>query len=132
MSHPNEQLLRQAYADFARGDLDAYLAVCTPDVTFRVPGNNAFAGTYTRDQFVTPFISNVIAATGGTFRETVLDVLANDTTGVVLLRHEFDRSGRHHAYDTVHVYTIEHGKLASFQEYPDDLYAFDAAWGEDR
>lgn len=62
------------------------------------------------------------------FQETVLDVVANDTRGVVLARHQFERNGRTTSYDTAHVYRIEGGRLASFKEYPEDLYAFDAAW----
>ena len=37
MTHPHEDLLRRAYAAFARGDLDAYLSVCAASITFRVP-----------------------------------------------------------------------------------------------
>lgn len=33
------------------------------------------------------------------------------------------------AYNTAHIYRIERGRLASFEEYPEDLYAFDEAWG---
>jgi ketosteroid isomerase-like protein len=129
MRHPNEQTLRDAYADFARGDLAAYLARCTDDIVFRVPGRNPLAGTYTKEQFITPWITGVMAACGGTFRETVLDVFANDTRGVVLAHHAFERGGRTYEYDTAHLYRIENGKLAAFEEYPDDLYRFDEAWG---
>jgi ketosteroid isomerase-like protein len=128
MPHPNEQMLREAYADFARGDLAAYLAKCTDDILFRVPGRSPFAGTYTKNEFVTPWITGVLAVTGGTFRETVLDVFANDTRGVVLAHHAFERDGRSFAYHTAHLYRIDGGKLAAFEEYPDDLYAFDEAW----
>ena len=129
MPHPNETLLRTAYADFARGDLNAFLAVCTDSITFRVPGRSDIAGTYARGQFGPGLIAKVMELTGGTFRETVVDVVANDGRGVVLARHAFERGGRTHAYNTAHIYRIENGRLASFEEYPDDLYAFDAAWG---
>lgn len=128
MSHPNEDMLRQAYAEFARGNLDGYLQHCTDDIKFHVPGHGPVAGTYVRAQFVTPFIGQVIELTNGTFRETVLDVVANDHRGVVLAEHEFDRGNRHHKYRTAHVYSIRAGKLAEFREYPEDLYAFDKAW----
>jgi ketosteroid isomerase-like protein len=121
-------MLRDAYAAFSRGDLASYLANCTPDITFRVPGRGVASGSFRRDEFIAPMISNVIEATAGTFREDVLDVVANDTRGVVLARHSFTRNGRTHAYNTAHVYRIVNGKLASFEEYPEDLYAFDEAW----
>ena len=128
MVHPHEEMLRQAYVDFARGDLAAYLSVCTDAITFRVPGRSVVSGTYQRDQFASGLIARVMQATGGTFRETVLDVIAHDTRGVVLAHHEFERNGSTHAYNTAHLYRIENGRLASFEEYPEDLYAFDAAW----
>ena len=128
MAHPNEELLRRAYADFSRGDLNAYLAVCTPGITFWVPGRGVVAGTYSRDQFASDLIPAVMAETAGSFRETVLDVVANDNRGVVLARHEFERRGRTHAYNTAHIYRIEDGRLAAFEEYPEDLYVFDDAW----
>jgi uncharacterized protein len=128
MAHPHENLLRRAYADFARGDLAAYLGVCADSITFRVPGRSVVAGIYAREQFASGLIAKVMDATGGTFRETVLDVVANDTRGVVLARHEFERNGRTYRYNTAHIYRIENGRLASFEEYPEDLYAFDAVW----
>lgn len=128
MAHPHEEMLRRAYADFARGDLAAYLNSCTDAIVFRVPGRSIVAGTYDKRQFGADLIAKVIDATGGTFRETVLDVVANDTRGVVLARHEFERNGRTRSYNTAHIYRIENGRLAAFEEYPEDLYAFDAAW----
>ena len=73
-------------------------------------------------------IAKVMEATGGTFREAVLDVIANDTRGVVLARHEFERHVRTRGYNTAHIYRFEGGRLASFEEYPEGLYAFDEAW----
>ncbi|HYY95325.1 MAG TPA: nuclear transport factor 2 family protein [Pyrinomonadaceae bacterium] len=128
MSHPNEQALRSAYEAFVRGDLDGYLGFCAEEITFHVPGRGQVAGDYTRAEFKHPFISKVFELTGGTFRETITDVVANDRRGVVLARHEFERGGRAYAYDTAHVYKIRDGKLAEFVEYPADLYAFDEAW----
>ena len=129
MAHPNEQMLRDAYAAFSRGDLDAYLKNCTHDIVFHVPGRSRMAGSYSRAQFVSPMISTVIELSRGTFRETVLDVVANDHRGVVVLLHEFDRGQGPVSYRTAHIYVIRDGKLAEFKEYPEDLYEFDAAWG---
>ena len=128
MPHPNEAVLRNAYAAFARGDLQGYLEACTPDITFRVPGRGMVAGTYSRSQFLDPFIKTVVEGTAGTFRETVSDIIANDTRGVVLTEHEFQRQGQTYRYKTAHIYRIEGGKLARFEEYPEDLYLFDEAW----
>jgi ketosteroid isomerase-like protein len=128
MSHPNEDLLRKAYAAFGRGDLDEYLRYCNEDIVFHVPGRSPVAGTYTRAQFREPFIGRLMELCKGTFRERVLDVVANDRRGLVLAEHEFERKGKEHVHRTAHIYRIEGGKLAEFREYPEDLYALDAAW----
>jgi len=94
MGHPNEDRLRSLYAIFAKGDLPEFLAGCTDDVTFTVPGNTPGSGTFTKEQF-TDWIVGVIGQTGGTFQEHVVDVFANDDHGVLLLHHEFDRDGKH-------------------------------------
>ena len=91
-----------------------------------MPGRSIVAGTHTREHFASTVLPNIMAFTQGTFRETVLDVVANDRRGVVLARHEFERMGRGRSYDTAHVHRIEAGCLAAFKGYPEDLYAFDA------
>jgi ketosteroid isomerase-like protein len=127
MPHPNEDLLRHAYAAFSRGDLEGYLRYCSDEIVFHVPGRNPVSGTYTRAQFL-PFIGRVMELSNGTFHEAVLDVAANDHRGLVLTEHEFERKAKKHVYRTAHIYRIEDGKLAEFREYPEDLYVFDAAW----
>jgi ketosteroid isomerase-like protein len=128
MAHPNEELLHAAYTAFANADLEGYLSYCTNNITFCVPGKGKAAGTYRRDEFFSPFISNVMELTNGTFRETVNTVVANDHCGVVLATHAFERNGKTFNYNTAHIYRIKDGKLDSFEEYPADLYYFDEAW----
>ena len=40
MSHPNEALLREAYAIFGRGDLEGYWKFCSEQFAFNVPGRS--------------------------------------------------------------------------------------------
>jgi ketosteroid isomerase-like protein len=123
-----EQMLRTAYATFATGDLEGYLELCTPDVTFVIPGRNPLARTYDRETFKTGLIADVMRLSAGSFRETVLDVFTSARGGAVHAHHEFVRDGQSHAYRTLHLYEFRDGKLASFREVPEDLHAFDAAW----
>jgi uncharacterized protein len=129
MSHSNVDLLRQAYADFARGDLDAFWSACASDFTFHVPGHNAMAGTYAGHDAFYGMIGKVMQLTGGAFEETVEDVVANDRTGVVLVRHRFPRGGQPREYQSAHVYTIRDARLKECWEQPRDGVVFDAAWG---
>ena len=128
MSHPTEDRLRRLYAIFAEGDLAGFLAGCTDDVTFTVPGDTAGSGVFTKDSFV-EWITGVIGMTGGTFREDVLDVLANDEHGVLLLHHAFDRDGRHRAFETAHVCQLRDGLISAWEERPGSLREFEEAWG---
>src|SRR5205823_5782963 len=101
MAHPNEDRLRALYGVFAQGDLPGFLAGCTDDVTFTVPGNTPGSGTFTKATFV-DWITGVLGQTAGTFREDVLDVFANDDHGILLLHHAFDRDGAQRSYETAH------------------------------
>jgi ketosteroid isomerase-like protein len=129
MAHPNETVLRDAYAAFARGDLDGYLRPCAPDFCFRVPGNSRLCGTCVGKDGLSDLAGRAMAITDGTFQEDVEDVLANDSHGVVLARHRFTRDGRQYDYRTAHVYEIVDGKLARCVEQPRDPAAFEEAWG---
>ncbi|HKO58728.1 MAG TPA: nuclear transport factor 2 family protein [Thermoanaerobaculia bacterium] len=128
MPNDHDELLRRAYATFTSGDVDGYLALCTPDITFTVPGSNRVAGIYSRQEFRERLIPNVMGLTNGTFREVVLDVFTSDRGGVVRAEHTFDRNGRAYDFRTLHIYDIRDGKLASFQEVAEDARIFDEAW----
>jgi ketosteroid isomerase-like protein len=129
MAHPIETIIREAYAAFARGDLDGYLGACSEDWNFNIAGQGAIAGTYRGKLGLYELAQKAMATTSSTFQEDVDDVLANDQHGIVLARHRFTRGGQQHEYHTVHVYEIRDGKLAACWEHPRDQAAFDAAWG---
>ena len=128
MAHPNEDRLRKLYAIFAQGDLDGFLAGCTDDVTFAVPGRTPGSGRFTRATFV-EWITGVIGQTAGTFQEHVLDVFANDEHGILLLHHEFDRDGKHREYHTAHVCQFVDGRISAWEERPGSMREFEEAWG---
>jgi ketosteroid isomerase-like protein len=129
MSHSLEQLIREAYAAFARGDVDGYLRSCTGDFTFNVPGQGGLSGTWQGQQGVHELARKAMDLTAGTFQEEVEDVLANDQHAVVLARHRFTRNGSPRDYRTAHVYDIRDGQLARCFEQPRDSKEFHAAWG---
>jgi uncharacterized protein len=132
MAHPLEAIIREAYAAFGRGDLDGYLRPCTESFIFNVPGQGAIAGTYRGKTGLYELARKAMEATGGSFREEVEDVLANDQHAVVLARHSFTREGEWRDYRTAHVYQVRDSRLAECWEYPRDQAAFDDAWGPPR
>lgn len=128
MSHPNEERLRDLYATFAKGDLEGFLAGCTDDVTFHVPGDTPASGTFTKADFAV-WIGGVMSTAEGTFQEHVLDVFANDEHGVLQLRHELDRAGSHRVYLTSHAVELDNGRISRWEERPGSLAEFEQAWG---
>src|SRR4051794_4499033 len=104
MAHPLEAIIREAYAAFGRGDVDGYLQPCTDDFVFSVPGRGGISGDYPGKDGLYSLAGKAMSITGGTFREDVEDVLANDRHAVVLARHRFTREGQPKDYLTAHVY----------------------------
>jgi ketosteroid isomerase-like protein len=127
MSHPNETLLRNAYALFAKGDVAGFLALCTPDIRFRVPGTNALSGEHGTSEFLAK-LGPMMELTGNSFREEIRNLAANDSDGFVLAAQKVERDGRTYAWNAVHHYRFVGGKLASFTEFTDDQATFDRAW----
>ena len=128
MAHPNEDTLRDLYAKFGRGDIEGFLAGCTDGVTFTVPGQAAVSGEFSKPTFGA-LLAPVIERSGGTFREDVLDVFANDEHGVLLLLHSFDRDSQPRQYRTAHIIGFDDGAIATWQEHPGSMSEFEDAWG---
>src|SRR5215467_12577667 len=129
MTHPLEQIIREAYAAFGRGDVDGYLRPCTSDFTFSVPGRGGISGIWAGRQGLYDLAGKAMAISGGTFQEEVEDVLANDRHAIVLARHRFTRDGSSKEYRTAHIYEVRDGQLVRCFEQPRDSAAFHDAWG---
>ncbi len=128
MGHPNEDRLRELYAVFANGDLAGFLAGCSDDVQFTVPGNTQGSDTFSKAQFP-DWIVSVLEQTGGTFKEKVLEVIANDEHGILMLHHSFVREGIPREYGTAHVVGLRDGVITSWKEWPGSMPEFEEAWG---
>jgi hypothetical protein len=73
-------------------------------------------------------INKVMTISAGTFYEEVLDVVANDERGVVLLVHRLEKAGRPVEYRTAHLWWIRDGSFSAWREHPGDQEQFDRAW----
>jgi ketosteroid isomerase-like protein len=127
MSHPNADLLRNAYALFAKGDVPGFFALCTPDIRLHVPGKGLLGGTFTAAEFVAA-LGPAMGAVAGSFREEVQRIVADGESACVLVAQRAERDGKEHRWNAIHLYRIVGGKLAEFREYTDDQIAFEAAW----
>ena len=129
MNHPNKTILEKIYADFSKGDLQSVLNSCADAMTFQVPGKSKLAGKYTKETFVTGFVTKLMELSGGSFKIEVHDILAGDRHGVVLASDFVDRKGETVQMRTAHIWRFENGKPVAWYEYPRDLYQFDSTWG---
>ena len=126
MAHPNEELLRRGYEAFSEGDIETVLQLFAEDIKWQVAGRSQIAGIYQGREEVAGFFKKLDELSGGTFRVEVQDVLAKERLGMVLTKELGERNGNTMDVDTVHVWTIEEGKLTEFRDMPADQYASDA------
>ncbi len=129
MAHPNEDLLRDGYAAFGRGDLDALQnQFFAADIRWHYPGQSPFGGDYEGIAQVLDWLGRTFEASGGTIRVELRDVLANDEHAVALVTTRAERAGKQLEDDNVQVFHIRDGKATEVWTYPSDLYAADAFW----
>ena len=126
MAHPNEDVVRETFAAFGRGDVDAAQKHWAEDIRFHVPGRNPRAGDYEGIEQVRQFYAGLAEdVTGGTVSSELHDVLANDEHAVVLMTIHRERAGKQWDDNTVVVYHIRNGKITEVWSHPTDQYAVD-------
>jgi ketosteroid isomerase-like protein len=127
-SHPNEALLERLYACLNEGDVQGFLAGCTEDATFLVPGRIAVGGSYSKTAFA-DLLTRTWDESDGRFLANVLAVAANDDHGILLVFFRFQREGQVRDYRTAHIVTFRDGRIATWEGHPGGEAEFEAAWG---
>jgi uncharacterized protein len=130
MTHPNEDLLREAVAAFQRGNMEAlqnkYLA---EDIRYHIPGRSPVAGDYEGVAEVLGIFGRLFELSGGTLRIELHDVVANDQHAVALFSTRAEREGRQLDGDEVLIcHPSPDGRLAEIWTQPVDQYAADEFW----
>jgi uncharacterized protein len=130
MTHPNEVLLREAFAAFMRGDLEAlqtkYFA---EDIRYHVAGRSQIAGDYEGIGEVLGFFGRLFELSGGTLRLELHDVVANDEHGVALFKVLAERDGKQLADDEILIaHPTADGKAAEIWTQSTDVYTSDEFW----
>jgi ketosteroid isomerase-like protein len=82
--HPNVTRTRAAFAAFARGDLDAVREHFATDATWTNGGSSVLAGTFRGWDEIVGMFGALFEATGGTYRNDLVSVVADDTTAVAV------------------------------------------------
>ena len=126
MAHPNEDLVREGFAAFGRGDMDALRKqFFTDDVCWHTPGRGLISGDYEGTEQVLQYFTRIFELTGGTFSLELHDVLANDEHAVARFTVRGERAGRQLTDNEVLTYHFRDGKISEVWSHTTDLYAAD-------
>jgi uncharacterized protein len=110
--HPNATRFREGYAAFGTGDMATLGRLLADDIVWHSPGNNSLTGDYKGIPAVLALFGRTFELTGGTFRNDVHDIVANDVHGVALVTVSATRDGKAMTTEQVHVAHFRDGKLA--------------------
>ena len=129
MAHPNEDAVREGFAAFQRGDMDALQKqYWTDDIRWHIGGRSPFAGDYEGPEQVLQFFARLFELTGGTFSIELHDVLANDEHAVALVTARGERAGKQLTDNMVQTFHLRDGKVSEVWTQATDLYAQDEFW----
>src|SRR5712664_3804542 len=94
MEHPNVQRLREQLDAWNAGDPQKMRQFFAEGAVAHFAGKNALSGTYRGWEQMLPMFGKALELTEGTLKGEVLDVMADDTHGLVLYRATAERGGR--------------------------------------
>jgi ketosteroid isomerase-like protein len=124
------QDIRDGYAAFAAGDLDAIRAKMAPDVVWHVEGRNDLAGTYRGIDEVVGYFVRLFEVSGGTFRAELREC-GELAPGLVAALVHCTGTMPHGQLDSMIVQTYRReGELsAEVRSYVEDGYVWDETVG---
>jgi ketosteroid isomerase-like protein len=125
MGHPDEDLIRQGYDAFSRGDMDTLRGMFHPDIVWHAPGRSQLAGDHQGLHAVLGYFGRTMDLTGGNGRGEVHDVVANDEHTVGLHKTHAERQGRTLEDNTTLVFHVRDGRVTEVWQYWADQYAAD-------
>ena len=125
----NVELVKQGYAAFGTGDIEALLSLFADDIEWTTPPikNAPFGGTLRGREQVAEFFGALTAAEDiQEFAQE--DYIAQDDKVVVTGRSKavIKATGRTLRLEYVHIFTVSGGKVQGFVEYFDTAAAADA------
>lgn len=126
--HPNLEIARAGYEAFDKGDLPAVIDLLADDVVWHASGNNILSGDYVGKEAVLGYFGKLMQETGGTFKNDVHDMLANDEHGVALVTVSATRGDKSLHANIIHVFHMRDGKMTEFWATSEDQSLFDDFW----
>jgi uncharacterized protein len=125
VGHPNQDLIRQGYDAFSRGDMDTLRGLFAPDIVWHAPGRSQLAGDHQGVDTVLGYFGKTMELTEGKFRVEVHDIVADDEHGVGLQRVHAERGGGALEDNGVLVFHLRDGQVTEVWQYWADQYAAD-------
>jgi uncharacterized protein len=125
MAHPNEDLLRAAFAAFTAGDLDQLRRATAPDIVWHSPGRNMLSGTYKGPDEVLRFLARWRESTDETLHVDLHDVVANDEHAFAAYVSTARRGERALRLGAVLLCHVADGKVREVWQMNGDQYAVD-------
>jgi ketosteroid isomerase-like protein len=116
-THPNAQLLQEAYKALSQGDLQPLLSMLSEDITWTDSTLGPLAGTYTGKDEVPQFFGKMMNVYDGTLDVDIADIVASDDHAIVLTRESGTAHGEPVAWTSVHVYSFADGRCHRFVSY---------------
>jgi uncharacterized protein len=128
MAHPNEELVRRGYEAFNNADVETLRQLFADTTIFHEPGRSPISGDYEGLDQVLGFFGTLAERSGGTFRASLHDVVANDEHAVGLHSSDAERDGRSVRSLTVLVFHVRDGRITETWSHHYDQHEFDEFW----
>jgi uncharacterized protein len=129
-THPNAAFMRAAYDAYTAGDLASLSERALDNFAFHFPGRSSLAGVYHGLPEVSKLFTRQFELTGGDFHVVPQKILADDETGIALVRVSGTRGTRRLDAPGVNVVNFQDGKVTEYWSFTYDQYAVDEFWSE--
>ena len=118
----NLDTVRTGYDAFARGDLDALLALYSDDAVHIVPGSSKVSGAHKGTSSIRALYEQLFELSGGTFRVDLDHVLTDGGDRVIAIhRSTMDKDGESVMQTEALLFTFLNGKVLEIQDFFGDI-----------
>jgi hypothetical protein len=126
--HPNIEVFKRTYAAFTAGDFDALAELFDENAVWHNPGRNLVSGDFVgRDNAFAAFAKE-FELSGGTYRPTIHDIVANDEHILALMHATAEREGKRLDMNYVLIFHVKDGKITEGWDLWVDQAAVDEFW----
>lgn len=117
------EIVRSAYAAFAKGDIPSVLGLLAPDASWTEAEGGPYGGTFIGPNGVLENVFMKIGAEWDGYAATPGEFVANDDTVVAIGKYSgtYKATGKSFTAPFVHVWKFQNGKVASFHQHTDTV-----------